>query len=186
MVDRLPKKFLATSRPKMAIWSFYAGHSRSARFDHWWGASVTRAPGGALRLPGWEHAPVDRYQRGLLVLREAPVGADRGLRGQVRGSWLARAGVGRDDKARLGQQRLGGHVQRVGDQLEYPDGGLVQPAFQLAEVGVGQARQLRELPQRQVSHLSLGADEGAKRLPLRFPRIGHGSSFVHASVARSA
>src|SRR5262249_31631592 len=54
------------------------------------------------------------------------------------------------------------------------DGGLVQPALQLAEVGIGQAGQVRELPERQVGHLPLGADKGAKRLLLRLPRIAHG------------
>jgi len=49
----------------------------------------------------------------------------------------------------------------------------VQPALELAEVGVGQAGQLGELPERQVGHLPLGVDEGAERLALRLPRIAH-------------
>jgi len=55
----------------------------------------------------------------------------------------------------LRQQRFGGQVERLGDQLEDTDGGLVQAALDLAQVGVGDARQLRKLAKREVGELAL-------------------------------
>jgi hypothetical protein len=82
------------------------------------------------------------------------------------GSGLAGYGV---DQARLRHQRLRGDVQGIGDGLEHADRGLVQAPLDLAQVRVGQAGHLGQLPQRQISPLALLADEGAERLSLGIP-----------------
>ncbi len=77
------------------------------------------------------------------------------------------------EQARLGQQHLGGYVQRPGEQLEHPDGGLVHAALKLAEIGIGQAAELGQLAEREVRELSLAADEGPECLHLGIPLIRH-------------
>src|SRR5438445_1553533 len=54
---------------------------------------------------------------------------------------------------------LGGDAQRLGDLLEDLGRGLAQPALDLAEVGVADARHVGELPERQPRHPPLLADE---------------------------
>src|SRR5580704_462358 len=137
-----------------------------------------------------EHAAVDGDQGRLLLLAEPFVGADRvlgrrgGLRGGLRAAAVARR-VGGDlvDEAGLGHQRLRGHVERVGELLEHAHRGLVQAALDLAEVRVRQVGQLRELAQGQVGHPALGADKGAKRLPLGLPWIRHSHLLVLANYS---
>ena len=76
-------------------------------------------------------------------------------------------------QACLGQQCLGGDVQRIGDQPDDPDRRLMQAALDLAEIRVGQLRALGQLPQGEVGQLALVADEGAERLHLGVPGICH-------------
>jgi methylenetetrahydrofolate dehydrogenase (NADP+) / methenyltetrahydrofolate cyclohydrolase len=144
---------------------------------------VTEAADAATRRRGKpgpglaEHAAVDRDQGRLLLLAETLVDADRvlGLHQLRVGAVRVRLALGhRVDQAGLGHQRFRGQIKRVGDGLEYPHRGLVQAPLDLAEVGVRQMGQLGELPQRQVRHPALAADEGAERLPLRLPRVLHG------------
>jgi hypothetical protein len=141
-------------------------------------AAAARLATRAIRA---EHAAVDGDQRRLLLVAEALVGADRvlGLRDVLligRRPVRVRAGGGdRVDQAGLGEQRLGRDVERVGDRLEHAHRGLMQAPLDLAEVGIGQAGQLRELAERQVGPLALLPDEDAERLALRFPEVWHGA-----------
>jgi hypothetical protein len=66
-----------------------------------------------------------------------------------------------------------GHVERGGERLQDPDGRLVVAALELAEVGVGQLRERRELTQGQVRLPALGADVLAEHVELGLP---HGSA----------
>src|SRR5690242_17392387 len=127
-----------------------------------------------------EHAAVDGDQGGLLVVAEARVGGDS-LLGAPGVRLVGVRGLGgpdghRVDQAGLGEERFRGNVERAGECLEHADGRLVQAPLDLAEVRVGQAGQLGELAERQVGALALLTDEGAKCLPLRFPRVRHGAS----------
>ena len=51
------------------------------------------------------------------------------------------------EQARLGKQRLGGHVQRFGEQLEHAHRWQVQAPLELAQVGIGERRPLSKLTQ---------------------------------------
>src|SRR6266487_3064951 len=120
---------------------------------------------GLLALP---HAAEDGDQGCLLRLGQVGVGADGDLY-----LWRGVAAVATVvEQAGLGEEGLGGQVERSGDRLQHPDRGLVQAALQLAQVGVGDAGQLGQLAQGQVGELALHTDEGAERLHLRLPRIG--------------
>src|SRR5271166_5890194 len=99
---------------------------------------------------GAEHAAVDGDQRGLLLVGQALVGADGRLHRRCRGPVSRRGpipGGSQVEQARLGKQRLDGHVQRFGEQLEHAHRWQVQAPLELAQVGIGQRRHLSKLTQ---------------------------------------
>src|SRR3954451_3419412 len=67
-------------------------------------------------------------------------------------------GVALVEDPRLHVERLGGDAQRLGDLLEDLRARLAQPALDLAEVGVGDTGELRQLPKRHVGRGTLLAD----------------------------
>ena len=95
-----------------------------------------------------------------------------GRDGQLSGSRHPAVGVGvRVEQTDLGQQRLGGQIEGLGDGLHHPEGRLVQAPLDLGEVGVRDRGQLGHLPQGEVGELALGAHEIAERLQLLLPRL---------------
>jgi hypothetical protein len=98
---------------------------------------------------GAEHAAVDGDQRGLLLVGQALVGADGGLHRRCWGP-VSRGlipGGSQVEQAHLGKQRLDGHVQRFGEQLEHAQRWQVHAPLELAQVGIGQRGHLSKLTQ---------------------------------------
>src|SRR5690606_33983519 len=102
---------------------------------------------------------VDVDQDLPLTFGEEPVGHDGGYHVAVGFTVL--------DEARLYIERLGGDPQSLGDLVEDLGARLAQPTLDLRQVGVGDPRRLRELPQRDLRLLALLADVLADRADLR-------------------
>src|ERR1700734_1779883 len=146
-----------------------AAAPRKSPLPSWPGVS-RQASADALCGPG--HAAVDGKKGGALFVGETLIDA-YGVLGSRRGGLIRCIAHGRVDEARLGEQRFRGNVEGVRNGFKHPHRRLVQATLNLAQVRVGQAGQLRELAQRQVGHLALGTDEGAKRLAALMPCVGH-------------
>ena len=93
---------------------------------------------------------VELEQDLLLSLREMGVGQDRG------GDITVAVPLFKDP--RLDVQRLGGNPQCLGDLLEDLGTGLAEAALDLAEIGVRDASQGCQLPQRDLRGRTLLAD----------------------------
>src|SRR5205814_8569920 len=75
------------------------------------------------------------------------------------------------EEAGLSEQGLGRDVQGPGDRLQDPDRRLVQAALDLAEVGVGDVGQVRQLAEGEIRQSPLTANEGPQPLQLIPPGI---------------
>ena len=100
---------------------------------------------------------VDPHQRLLLLLVEVGIGQD--LAGQVGGP------VGRVEDAGLHVEGLGRDAERLGDLLEDLGRGAPEPAFDLAQVRVRDAGQLRQAAQREPGRAPLLTDECSQVVP---------------------
>jgi hypothetical protein len=109
---------------------------------------------------------VDLDQRLLLVLRNVVIRED--LPGQVVLAVLSRL-----EDPGLDVEGLGRYLQRPGDLLEDLGGRSPQPALDLAQVGVGDAGQLREPANRQSGRASLLSDELSEVVPTPGGLCGH-------------
>src|ERR1022692_2080296 len=85
----------------------------------------------------------------------------------------------------LGQQRLGGDVQRRSSDLDDAHRWLVQATFDLAQVRVRQPGLLGQLAQREIGQLPPSADEFARRFHLGVPRFVHAGSSPPAAAVLS-
>jgi len=102
-----------------------------------------RGTGATLSLLGRaEHALVHGDQGSLLVIAQPVIGADGGLHvrqgrsGTRIGGRGGACGTVRVQQPGLGEQRFGGNVQSVRPEPEDADGRLVQPALDLAQLGL--------------------------------------------------
>ena len=93
-------------------------------------------------LGGANHALVHGDQGGLLVIAQPLLGADGGLHIRQRrsgtrvGSLGGACGTVRIQQPGFSEQRFRGNVEGAREELEDADGRLVQPALDLAQVGV--------------------------------------------------
>ena len=71
-------------------------------------------------------------------------------------------------------ERLGRDPQRLGDLLEDVRARLAQPPFDLAQVGVRDAGEVAQVPQREPGAAPLLPDERAEIVEPLLERVGHG------------
>ena len=104
-----------------------------------------------------DHGTVDRQQGRLLGARQQGVRPDR----QIPSS--SRAGrFGLVEAGDLGQQGVGRQVERFGDGADDCYRRLMQTSLDLAQVRVGDAGQLGQLPQGELGQLALRSEIGAE------------------------
>jgi hypothetical protein len=121
-------------------------------------------------LPGvGGEAPQHRQERFALGGGQGRIVADRLLR-HARGPAPARRAV-LVQEARLREERLHGDAERFGDLCDDPHRRLVQPALELAEIGVGDVAHGGKLAKRELSELALSVDQLAEGLDLAAPGI---------------
>ena len=126
---------------------------------------------GSLRCVEREERRVDIEERLLLPLGEAGVREDRQLHGERGGA--ADPFFGAEDPG-ADVELLRGDPQRLGDLLQYLGRGPAQTAFDLAQVGVGHAGLLGELPEGQTRGDTLLLQVVAERLDgLAYLALGH-------------
>src|SRR5690606_15830990 len=130
-------------------------------------------------LPG--EGPVDVDERRLLAIGQGRVGVDGRL--HVPGPVLTHSAL--VEEAGLAVQRLGRDLQALGEFLQDLCAGLLQSALDLAQVGVADSREIRELPQREPGVRTLLAQVLAKTLTEVLDRVpgGH-TSIMLALVSR--
>ena len=75
------------------------------------------------------------------------------------------------EHARAAQQRTQRHPQRLRDRAQDAERRLVEPALELAQVGVGDLGALGQLPQREARGLPLGPQQRAERLQPGLPGV---------------
>src|SRR5712691_1346200 len=81
---------------------------------------------------------------------------------QGRLDYVTLLGFLRIEDSGLGIKRLGGETQPFGQGLENHATRSAQAALNLAEVGIGDAAHVSELPNRELGQLTLAADEFTK------------------------
>src|SRR4051794_25452538 len=134
-----------------------------------------------------DEAAIDAQQGDALRLGQLGGAEDRRLRVARQRGAPARPPVSPGEQPRLREQLLERDVERRRDRVEHRDRRLVQPALDLAEVGVGDLGALGKIAQRQARGDALGADQRAERVEPSLPGAvaRHGCIFVADAVGYS-